>query len=71
MELEGRITLEAVGSVLQLWALVVEEPECKYNSKGKDLHLNMSPPLGRQLVDITRLLSFPFVLPKSLLGLDL
>lgn len=59
---EGRIALEAVGSVLQLWVLVVEEPECKYNWKGKDLHLNMSPPLGRQLVYIARSFLFPFVL---------
>lgn len=59
---EGGITLGAVDSVLQLRALVVEKPECKYNSKGKDLHLNMSPPLGRQLMETTRLLPFPLVL---------
>lgn len=30
-KVEGRITLEAVASMLQLWALVVVEPERKYN----------------------------------------
>lgn len=31
-KMEGRITLEAVGSMLHLWALIVKEPERKYNS---------------------------------------
>lgn len=31
---EGRITLEAVASMLLLWALAVEEPELKSNSYG-------------------------------------
>lgn len=63
-KVEGRITLEAVGSVLQLWALVVEEPELNMTLKGKDLHLNMSPPLCRQLVEITRSLPFPLALER-------
>lgn len=63
-EIKGRITMEAVGSMCQLWALVVEEPERKYNSKVKDLYLNVSPPLCGQFLVITSSFPFPLVLER-------